>query len=99
MDRPVSQQEVAELFTTILGREIGLRTPPWRLIRAGMCIGCLFDPFLRDGRAMIDYFLTGRYVADTSAQRGLFGEVPSVEDSLRRYAAQSNLNETASPAR
>lgn len=31
---------------------------------------------------MIDYFLTGRYVADTRAQRELFGDVPTVEDSL-----------------
>jgi uncharacterized protein YbjT (DUF2867 family) len=91
MDRPVSQQDVAELFTTILGRDVRLRTPPWRLIRAGMGLGGLFNPFLRDGRAMIDYFLTGRYVADTTLQRHLFGDVPTVEESLRRYLGESNL--------
>jgi hypothetical protein len=47
---------------------------------------------------MIDYFLTGRYVADTRAQRELFGDVPTVEDSLHRYAADSGLIEAA-PAR
>ena len=44
---------------------------------------------------MIDYFLTGRYVADTRAQRELFGDVPTVEDSLHRYAADSSLIEAA----
>src|SRR5262249_38455003 len=28
--------ELAEVFTTTLGRDIRLRRPPWRLIRAGM---------------------------------------------------------------
>jgi uncharacterized protein YbjT (DUF2867 family) len=97
-DRPVSQQEIAALFAAILGREIRLRTPPWRLIRAGMALGGLFNPFLRDGRAMIDYFLTGRYVADTTTQRAVFGEVPTVEDSLHRYAAESGLIELAPEA-
>lgn len=92
-DRPLSQQEVAELFTTILRREVRLRTPPWRLVRAGMNLGGLLNPFLRDGRAMIDYFLTGRYVADTTVQRQVFGDIPTVEDSLRRYAAESRLIE------
>jgi uncharacterized protein YbjT (DUF2867 family) len=98
MDRPISQQEVAEVFSAILGREIRMRTPPWRLIRAAMNLGGLFNPFLRDGRAMIDYFLTGRYVADTTAQQKIFGDVPTVEESLRRYAGESGLLEVATAA-
>jgi hypothetical protein len=36
-------------------------------------------------------FLTGGYAADTAQQRPIFGDVPTVEESLRRYAAESGL--------
>lgn len=47
--RPLSHEELAERFTTILGREIRLPTAPWRLTRVGMSLAGLLNPFLRDG--------------------------------------------------
>jgi hypothetical protein len=34
---------------------------------------------------MIDWFQTGRYVADTRRQREVFGVVPTAEDAIGRY--------------
>ena len=33
---------------------------------------------------MIEWFQTGRYVADTTLQRQFFGAVPTAEDAIRR---------------
>jgi hypothetical protein len=33
---------------------------------------------------MLKYFMTGKYIADTTVQAELFGPVPTIEDSLRR---------------
>ena len=40
---------------------------------------------------MIDFFFSGRYVADTSRQAELFGPVPTIEDALRRYLRDAGL--------
>ncbi|MGH8825895.1 MAG: hypothetical protein ACRDVN_15670 [Jiangellaceae bacterium] len=55
----------------------------------------MFSERISDMRAMIEYFHTGQYVADTSAQAEIFGEVPTVEDTLRRDAADPGLIATA----
>jgi hypothetical protein len=55
----------------------------------------MFSERVSDMRAMIEYFHTGQYVADTSAQAEIFGDVPTVEDTLGRYAADAGLMATA----
>ena len=57
-------------------------------------LGVPLDHPPRALRAMIEYFHTGQYVADTSAQAEIFGDVPTVEDTLRRYAAEAGLMAT-----
>jgi hypothetical protein len=39
---------------------------------------------LKDLGGMIDWFQTGRYVADSTRQREVFGRVPTVEESIPR---------------
>jgi uncharacterized protein YneF (UPF0154 family) len=38
----------------------------------------------KDMAAMIAWFQTGRYVADTTRQREVFGTPPTAEDAVRR---------------
>ena len=38
----------------------------------------------KDMAAMVDWFQTGRYAADTTRQSQVFGAVPTVEDALGR---------------
>ena len=42
-------------------------------------------------RAMLRFFASGRYVADTTRQRELFGSVPTAEDAFARWAASKPL--------
>ena len=55
----------------------------------------LLSERVRDLRAMIEYFHTGRYVANTTTQAEVFGDVPTMHDTLRRYATESGLLTTA----
>ena len=95
MDRPVSTQDLATVFTDILGRDITVRGLPWPLLNLLARPVGMFSERVSDMRAMIEYFHTGQYVADTSAQAEIFGDVPTVEETLGRYAADAGLMATA----
>jgi hypothetical protein len=40
---------------------------------------------VKDMAAMMRWFETGKYVADTSRQREVFGPVPTAEDAITRF--------------
>ncbi len=73
-DRPVSMQDIADISARMLGREIQLVVSPISPV----------NPMAKDLGAMIDWFGTGRYVADTSRQREVFGPPPTAEDAVAR---------------
>ena len=50
---------------------------------AGRLLGPVL-PMVKDMAAMNDWFQTGRYVADTTRQREVFGTVPTAEDAIAR---------------
>ena len=89
-DRPVSSQELAGILGNLLGREVRTGSgsnPMFTLFRfAGV-----FVPFMRDMMAMVRYFGTGKYVADTTVQAELFGPVPEIEDTARRMLIDAGL--------
>ena len=71
-DRPLSGPEYAALIGKILGRPMQLaQMPPSR------------SPRYDDMMAMVRFFQTGKYVADTRRQAELFGPVPKVEAAAR----------------
>src|SRR6188472_3081798 len=83
-DRPVSMKEVAEISGRLLGEQIRLWSIPAALINtAGAVVGKV-NPMIRDMTAMMAWFQTGRYVADTTRQREVFGTVPTAEDAIGR---------------
>lgn len=84
-DRPASAIDVAAVISARLGRRIRVRAIPWWLASAGLALAGVFSAGARDFRAMLKFAQTGNYVADTSAQRLLFGELPTVEDALERW--------------
>ena len=80
-DRPLSGSEMTELFGRLLGRPMQMRP-----MGGGFMfrfIG-LFNPTMRDMGAMIRFFATGKYVADTRVQGELFSPIPKVEDAARQ---------------
>ncbi len=88
-DRAVSMNEMAEVFGRILNRPI--RTVGMGGMGAMMGLASHFSHRMRDMQSMIAFFGTGKYVADTRVQGELFGPIPTLEDSLRRYARAGSL--------
>lgn len=81
-DRPLSMREVADIATRLVGRKLAVASlPTWAMRAMG-----LFVPQMKDLAAMVDWFATGRYVADTRRQAELFGAVPTAEDAIARFA-------------
>jgi uncharacterized protein YbjT (DUF2867 family) len=83
-DRPVSMHQIADISGRLLGERISVRSIPAGLLRtAGKILGPAV-PLARDMSAMIDWFQTGKYVADTTRQEEVFGPPPTVEDAVAR---------------
>lgn len=81
-DRPLSMQEVAAVASGVVGRKMTVRSlPTWVMRTMGLVV-----PQMKDLTAMVDWFATGRYVANTLRQAELFGAVPKAEDAIARFA-------------
>ena len=83
-DRPVGMQDVAEIAGRLTGQTIRVRSIPAGLLRLAGAMLAPVNPMAKDLSAMIEWFQTGRYVADTTLQRQFFGAVPTAEDAIRR---------------
>jgi uncharacterized protein YbjT (DUF2867 family) len=84
-DRPVGMQEIADISGRLLGERIRVRSVPAPVIHtAGRVLGPVV-PMVKDMSAMFDWFQTGRYVADTTRQREVFGTVPTAEGAVARF--------------
>jgi uncharacterized protein YbjT (DUF2867 family) len=83
-DRPVSMKEIADIAGQLLGQPIRVRSVPAGVINFARGVAGRFSPMVRDVAAMINWFQTGRYVADPSRQREVFGEVPTAEEAIAR---------------
>lgn len=84
-DPPASYQQLAEQLSVLLGRRVKLRALPWPLVRATMFSAGVFSPRIRHFRALLAFLASGSYTADPSQQQRLFGQIPSLEDTLRLY--------------
>jgi uncharacterized protein YbjT (DUF2867 family) len=83
-DRAVSVSEVAQIAGRLLGREIRVRAIPGAVVNALATVVGKFSPMVNDMGAMMRWFQTGRYVADPTRQREVFGEVPTAEEAIAR---------------
>jgi hypothetical protein len=57
--------------------------PPGLIRTAGRVVGPV-APMAKDMAAMVGWFQTGRYVADTTRQQQVFGAVPTAEGAVAR---------------
>jgi uncharacterized protein YbjT (DUF2867 family) len=83
-DRPVSIHEIAQISGRLLGDEISVvgTIPTGPTSTAAAPEGS--NPMANDMAAMMQWFQTGRYVADPTRQREVFGQVPTAEDAIAR---------------
>jgi uncharacterized protein YbjT (DUF2867 family) len=83
-DRPVSMEEIAQISGWLLGEKIRVWSIPAPLINTAGAVVGKFNPMIKDMTAMMRWFQTGQYVADTTRQREVFGQVPTAEDAIGR---------------
>jgi uncharacterized protein YbjT (DUF2867 family) len=86
-DRAVSMQDVADIAGRLTGKTIRVRSVPTGLMRAAGTVLRPVNPMVKDLAAMIDWFQTGRYVADTTLQQQFFGAPPTAEEAVRRLVS------------
>ena len=86
-DRPLNFRELARIGGDLLGREIDVFAMP----PAGRPAPDRSEDGGGDLNAMVEYFGTGRYVADSRRQGEVFGPVPTAEDAVRRRLAAAGL--------
>lgn len=84
-DRPLGMQDVAEIAARLTGKPIKVRSIPMPVLKAAGLVVGRFNPMVKDLAAMIAWFQSGRYIADTRRQAEVFGPPPSAEDAVRRF--------------
>lgn len=90
-DRAASINDIAEIMSELLGRPIKASVPPWPLVYAGLSVVGLFKPLMHDMRQMMAYVQSGNYVASTSRQAQLLGDVPTLRAGIAKYLSDAGL--------
>lgn len=94
-DRPASARDLAAVFGGLLGRPVRVDPTIGRVLKIVGPPASLVSSMMKDGLAMGRYFETGKYVADTTRQRELFGEVPTLEGTAKRALVDLGLAPSA----
>jgi uncharacterized protein YbjT (DUF2867 family) len=84
--RPVSMQDIADIATASVGTEIKIRAVPGGVLKVMSSVVGLFVPGFKDMGAMIAWFGTGKYVADSTRQTELFGPPPTPKYAVDEFA-------------
>lgn len=87
-DRPVSVSDIARISGELLGRKIRVWTFPGNLMNGVSAVAGRFNPNLKDMTAMMRWFQTGKYVADLTRQREVFGEPPTADKAIATFVTR-----------
>ncbi|MFZ4620914.1 MAG: SDR family oxidoreductase [Bacteroidota bacterium] len=92
-DTPVSGDDLATAFSTVLGRPIMAKPAfPAFVANVIMPVLGLFKENIKDLVAMIRWIKKGIYISsDTKSQKDLFSDLPTVEEAVRRYSKDRKL--------
>lgn len=93
LSTPVTNTRLAATFSNVLGRPIQPKplAPPF-ITKLVMSVGALFSPNMKDMYEMIKWVNTGVYVSkNTQRQKQLFGDLPTIEEAVSRYAKDNKL--------
>jgi len=90
---PATGQDVADAFSKVLGKAVVAKPAfPEFMVKVMMPFIGIFVQGMRDMHAMVKWVRTGAYVSSNpQRQRELFGELPTVEEAVRRYAKDKGL--------
>ena len=91
-DVPATGPMVAAAFTRVLGRPVVAKPVFPRFVVAMLPLVAWFVPSLRDQIAVLAWIRKGGYVShESQKQKDLFGEMPTIEDSVGRYCRDKGL--------
>jgi uncharacterized protein YbjT (DUF2867 family) len=92
-DVPATGSMVAAAFTRVLGRPVVAKPVfPSLLVAVLPLVGRFVPPLLRDQIAVLAWLRKGGYVShERQKQKDLFGELPTIEDSVARYCRGKGL--------
>ena len=90
---PVNSDSLAKAFETVLNRPVKPKPAvPSFVVNVIAPIVGKFSSKIHDMLGMVKWVNTGAYVSkNTEKQRRLFGDLPTIEDAVTRYAKDNNL--------
>jgi uncharacterized protein YbjT (DUF2867 family) len=90
---PVNSETLAKAFETVLNKPIKPKPAfPSFVINVIAPIAAMFNSTIHDLLKMVKWVKTGVYVSkNTEKQRRVFGDLPTIEEAVRRYAKDNNL--------
>jgi uncharacterized protein YbjT (DUF2867 family) len=95
---PATGPMVAAAFTRVLGRPVVAKPVVPPLLVAMLPLVAWFVPRLRDQIKALAWIRKGGYVShESQKQKDLFGELPTIEDSVARYCRDKGLNKPTQP--
>jgi len=91
-DAPATGEGVAAAFSKVLGRPIRPRPVFPRIVFTMLPAVAWMSPRLRDNLAVLQWLRKGGYVnRAVDKQKQLFGDLPSVEETVARYVRDKGL--------
>jgi len=90
MDHAVTRRELARAFSSVSGREFKISAFGGRA-----SFGNRSQRQINDFLAMVNFFATGKYVADRAQQAEFFPPVPTVEGTVSRVLQEAVVSSTA----
>ncbi|MDB5284269.1 MAG: family oxidoreductase [Bacteroidota bacterium] len=90
---PVNSQTMAAAFSKILNKPIKAKPViPSFLFKIMAPIASVFSEGMKDMVEMIKWINTGEYISrNTEKQKQLFGDLPTIEEAVRRYCKDKGL--------
>jgi uncharacterized protein YbjT (DUF2867 family) len=92
-DVPATGTMVAAAFTRVLGKPVIAKPVFPRIVFTVLPLVARFVPRLRDNLSVLKWLRKGSYVShDTQKQKQLFGDLPTIEETVARYCADKGLS-------
>jgi uncharacterized protein YbjT (DUF2867 family) len=90
-DGPRSQEELKELISSITNKKLSLTIVPWFLLELMVYPVRIFSELGYDFLKMFLFFRKGKFISNIKNQEKFFGDAPSSEDAVRRWAKNAQL--------
>ena len=91
-DIPATGVMVAEAFSRVLNRPIRAKPVYPRFVFTVLPYVARFIPRLRDNLSVLKWLRKGSYISrDPEQQREIFGDLPTVEETVTRYCRDKDL--------